>query len=223
MSTHLQGREGDCPLNVTGISPKQHENSWIHRNLPQDNERPLQTISRNWWGCEETHHEWPSKAFELVGCHSKCFLSYVITSLRVLQFIEGLIEQQPDILVSEIAEYLQHICHISVSPSTILRTLYHHGFSRRYCSSRPIIKEFIAKLPQVTRPAMEQDKQDCAEYKMLISAHFQPKHLVFADKSHFNCLSLCRSYAWAPWGDRARRCNFFVCGKQYALSLQKWK
>ena len=122
-SIHLQSREGDCPSNVTRISHKQ-----IHGNLPQDDERPPQMISRNWW---ETCCEWLSKAFELIGCHSKCFLLYVITSLRVLQFIEGLIKWQPDILVSEIAEYLWYICHIDASPPTILRTLHRCGFTRK--------------------------------------------------------------------------------------------
>ena len=69
---------------------------------------------------------------------------------------------------------------------------------RWYYSSRQIIKEFTAKLSQVTWPAIEQDERDRAEYKMLIGAHFQPEHLVFADESHFNHLSLHRNYAWAP-------------------------
>jgi len=69
----------------------------------------------------------------------------------------------------------------------------------------------------VTRPAIEQDERDRAEYKMLIGAHFQPEHLVFADESHFNRLSLRRSYAWAPRGDRARRRDFFVRGIRYSI------
>jgi hypothetical protein len=93
---------------------------------------------------------------------------------------------------------------------------------RWYYLSRQIIKEFTAKLSQVTRPAIEQDERDRTEYKMFIGAHFQPEHLVFADESHFNRLSLRRNYAWAPRGDHARRRDFFVRGIRYALSLQKW-
>jgi hypothetical protein len=42
----------------------------------------------------------------------------------------------------------------------------------------------------VTRPAIEQDEQDRAEFKMLVGEHFEPYHLVFADESNFNRLSL---------------------------------
>lgn len=54
---------------------------------------------------------------------------------------------------------------------------------------------------------------------MLVGEHFKPYHLVFADESHFNRLSLRRNYAWSPQGDRARRRNFFVRGKRYIFSL----
>ena len=67
----------------------------------------------------------------------------------------------------------------------------------------------------MTQPAIEQDEQDRAEFKMLVGEHFQPEHLVFADESHFNHLSLQRNYAWAPRGDRARRHDFFVHGKRH--------
>lgn len=67
------------------------------------------------------------------------------------------------------------------------------------------------------RPAIEQDERDRAEFKMLVGEHFQPHHLVFADESHFNRMSLRRNYAWSPRGDRARRRNFFVRGKRYVV------
>jgi hypothetical protein len=52
-------------------------------------------------------------------------------SQTLLQFLEGLVERQPDILLSEIAEYLRQICHIDASPPTIMRTLYRRGFTRK--------------------------------------------------------------------------------------------
>ena len=54
---------------------------------------------------------------------------------------------------------------------------------------------------------------------MLVGEHFMQEQLVFADESHFNRLTLRRNYAWAPWGDRARRWDFFVRGKRHALSF----
>ena len=60
------------------------------------------------------------------GCHGKCFLSYVITSLRVLQFIEGLVERQPDILVPEIPLFFffSTICPQFFSACKILESVY---------------------------------------------------------------------------------------------------
>jgi len=49
----------------------------------------------------------------------------------LLQFTEGLVERQPDILLSEIGEYLRHICHIDASSATITRTLHRQGFTRK--------------------------------------------------------------------------------------------
>ena len=52
-------------------------------------------------------------------------------SHSLLQFLEGLVERQPDILLSEIAEHLRHICNIDASPATITRTLHRRGFTRK--------------------------------------------------------------------------------------------
>ena len=56
---------------------------------------------------------------------------YHYISQCFIQFLEGLVERQPDILLSEIAEYLRHICHIDVSPATVMRTLRRRGFTRK--------------------------------------------------------------------------------------------
>ena len=67
---------------------------------------------------------------------------------------------------------------------------------RRYYLLRSIIESLESILSQVTQPVIEQSERDRAEFKMLVGEHFQPEHLVFADKSHFNRLSLRRNYAW---------------------------
>ena len=72
---------------------------------------------------------------------------------------------------------------------------------------------------QIQRPAIEPDEVDRARYKMLVGEHFQPQHLVFADESHFNRLTLRRSYAWALRGSRARRRDFFIRGQKYVHPL----
>ncbi|EGO30329.1 hypothetical protein SERLADRAFT_344974, partial [Serpula lacrymans var. lacrymans S7.9] len=43
--------------------------------------------------------------------------------------------------------------------------------------------------------------------------------LVFADKTHFNCITLCRPYTWAPHGGYAHRRDFLVRGKRYSILL----
>ena len=45
-------------------------------------------------------------------------------------------------------------------------------------------------MPQITRLAVERNEDDRAKYKMIVGEHFRPGHLVFADESHFNRLSL---------------------------------
>lgn len=55
---------------------------------------------------------------------------------------------------------------------------------------------------------------------MLVGEHFRPGHLVFADESHFNRISLRRSYGWAPRGNRARRRDFFIRGQKYVSYAQ---
>jgi hypothetical protein len=69
----------------------------------------------------------------------------------------------------------------------------------------------------ITRPAVERDEDDRATFKLLVGQHFRPEQLVFADESHFNRLTLRRSYGWAPRGNRARRRDFFIRGQKYSI------
>ncbi|KAG1908196.1 uncharacterized protein F5891DRAFT_937511, partial [Suillus fuscotomentosus] len=54
-----------------------------------------------------------------------------------------------------------------------------------------------------------------AAYKMIVGEHFQPEHLVFADKSNFNRVLFRCDFAWAPIGKHAQRQDFFIRGKRY--------
>jgi hypothetical protein len=51
----------------------------------------------------------------------------------------------------------------------------------------------------------------------LITAHYRPEQLVFADKSHFNRLTLRRPYVWALRGERATKYEFFHRGNKYSI------
>jgi hypothetical protein len=51
----------------------------------------------------------------------------------------------------------------------------------------------------------------------LITAHYRPEQLVFADESHFNQLTLRRPYVWALRGERATKYEFFHRGNKYSI------
>ena len=67
------------------------------------------------------------------------------------------------------------------------------------------------------RPALERNEQDREEYWTLIATHFHPEQLIFADESHFNRLTLRRSYVWSLRGERAHRSEFSFHGAKYSI------
>ena len=74
---------------------------------------------------------------------------------------------------------------------------------------------YILIVQQVTRPAIERDEEDRAQYQFIIGSHYEPEQLVFVDESAFDRRVSRRSFAWAPLGCRARRRGFFIRGKRY--------
>ncbi|TFY62431.1 hypothetical protein EVG20_g6705 [Dentipellis fragilis] len=116
-------------------------------------------------------------------------------------FLESCIERQPDSSLQELQRLLREVCHVEASLATIWRSLRCQGFSRK----------------KVTRPAIERNERHRLAYRLLIGEQYQPDQLVFVDESHFNRLTLRRSYGWAPIGNRARRRDFFVRGKRYSI------
>jgi len=51
----------------------------------------------------------------------------------------------------------------------------------------------------------------------LITAHFHPEQLIFADKSHFNQLTVRRLYVWSICGECACWFEFFHRGTKYLM------
>ncbi|KAG2337336.1 hypothetical protein BDR05DRAFT_857663, partial [Suillus weaverae] len=70
--------------------------------------------------------------------------------------LEACIEQQPDILLTEMQDQLQEICGFEVLIATISRTLHRQGFTWK----------------KVTGPSVKCDEDDHAAFKMLIGKHF---------------------------------------------------
>jgi hypothetical protein len=50
---------------------------------------------------------------------------------HTLQVLKSCIEQQPDLFMSELQEWLEGACGIKVSPAMIHQTLMHPGFSHK--------------------------------------------------------------------------------------------
>jgi len=70
----------------------------------------------------------------------------------------------------------------------------------------------------ITRGALERNEQDREEFRTLIKNYFRPESLVFADESHFNRLTLRRSYAWSiGYQERACRYDFSLRGNNYFI------
>ena len=65
---------------------------------------------------------------------------------------------------------------------------------------------------QITWPAVEQNDNECTAYKMLVGGHYEAHQLIFVDMSHFNWMTMRHPFAWAPRGDHAHCCEFFVHG-----------
>lgn len=66
----------------------------------------------------------------------------------------------------------------------------------------------------MTRPAVERDETDRAEYQLVIGTYYEPEQLVFVDESAFDRRTIGRAYGWAPIGTRGRRRDFFIRGKR---------
>ena len=45
---------------------------------------------------------------------------------------------------------------------------------------------YILIVQQVTRPAIERDEEDRAQYQFIIGSHYEPEQLVFVDESAFD-------------------------------------
>ncbi|KAG8945188.1 hypothetical protein FRC04_001167 [Tulasnella sp. 424] len=115
-------------------------------------------------------------------------------------FLEGCIERQPDIYLSELQEKLEDARGVVTSVSTIHRTLLRRGFTRK----------------RVTREAAERS-EDARDQYLLQVGQYDPEMLVFVDESAYNRHVSRRTYGWAPMGTRSRRRDFFIRGTRYSM------
>ena len=101
---------------------------------------------------------------------------------------------------------------------SVARALQREGYTmktvRRPFISLTTVHSYMLK---ITRPALERNEQDRAEFCEIIAAHYRAEQLVFADESHFNRLTLRRPYAWSRRGERACRYEFSFRGTKYSM------
>jgi len=124
----------------------------------------------------------------------------MLTAMEV-KFLCDCVARQPDMALSELQAELREACAIDTSIQTIARSLQREGYTMK----------------TVTRPALEQNKQDRETFRTLIDTHFRPEQLIFANESHFNRLPLRRPYAWSIRGERASRYECFLRGTKYSI------
>ena len=118
--------------------------------------------------------------------------------LTIIQYLTSLIEHTPDIHLSELQQLLKIQQGMSVSVSTIWRSLHLAGYSMK----------------QVSISALEQNEDTRCQYLLTVGSGFSAKQLVFVDESACNRITARRPYAWAPIGTRAKRHDYFIRGKR---------
>jgi transposase len=125
-----------------------------------------------------------------------------------VEFLLGAVNQAPDLYLDELKEMLEVTCGVSVSRSTVWRTLRRAGFTMK----------------KITRVAAERSGQKRLEYIARIGK-YSADQLVFVDESSVDRRTTYRGHAWSIRGTKAQRKAFFVRGRRYsvlpALSLRE--
>ena len=124
---------------------------------------------------------WPHLLDTLDSLVSHLLLFYYRRWYSISQFLEGCIEQQPDMLLVELQDHLCEFCGVMASTGTIARTLHRRGYMMKMVSHSQTSWPYGLELKwrfQITRPAIEHDEVDCATFKMLVGEHFQPHQLI---------------------------------------------
>ena len=110
----------------------------------------------------------------------------------------SLIQHTPDIQLSELQKLLKVQRGMSVSESTIWRSLHRAGYSMK----------------TISISAVERNEDIRCQYLLKVGLDFTAKQLVFVDESACNRITTRRPYAWSPIGSRATKHDYFIRGKQ---------
>jgi hypothetical protein len=122
----------------------------------------------------------------------------------------------PDLYLDELRWELQEVCGVSVSVSTIWRTLIKGGYSMKKVKfvlcfrATSFIKHCVF---QLSRVAIERSAEKRSEYTARIGT-YEPHQLVFVDESSVDRRTTYRGRAWAIRGRKATRKAFFCRGRR---------
>ena len=117
----------------------------------------------------------------------------------------------------ELQTELREWCNVEVSVTTITCSQQRQGYTMKMVCCLGLLASLRLTIYKVTCPALERNKQDYQEYMVLVAAHFHPDQLVFADKSHFNRLTLRRPYTWSIRGECDQHYEFTFQGTKYSM------
>ncbi|KAG9120463.1 hypothetical protein FRC07_004043 [Ceratobasidium sp. 392] len=115
-------------------------------------------------------------------------------------FLLRLVRRNPDSYLDELQRQMAVFCRRSVSVSTIWRTLYRSGFTRK----------------KLSKPAAERSDERRQEYWDVIH-EYRPGQLVFVDESSVDRRTTYRGYGYARRNEPAVRRAFRVRGARYSI------
>ena len=145
-------------------------------------------------------------------------MSCELIVILLSQFLCDCIERTPDAALAGLQTELQEVFNVEISMQSVACALQQEGYTMKTvrCSfiSSNTVHSYMLK---ITRPALEHNEQDHAEFHKLIAMHYHAEQLVFADESHFNWLTLRRPYAWSRRGEHACCYEFSFRGTKCSM------
>lgn len=132
------------------------------------------------------------------------------------KFLLASVTDRNDMYLDELKEVLEERCGLSVSESTVWRTLQRAGFRLKEVRLVSSINRYAADdSDQITKHAKERNEILRAQYRFRIAENYTAEQLVFVDESACDRRTYLWNRAWALEGLRACRKQVFTRGRRY--------
>ena len=187
-----------------------------------------QPVEIDRWSSEMPFRNRKATNIDIIGspCKFPCFISKCAAWLtEIPKYIKSLVEEKPDIYISELQNALFAAYNIEADRNTITQVLYQHGFTWKQVHIEIIslilnlVQFTTLQLLKITCPAHKQDDEQRARFQANIGENYSPETLVFLDESACNRITGWQSKGWAPIGKRAQKHDYFVRGQRYFCHL----